>query len=113
MKRKFSTQDEFQEPGKHERREGGDVSAIFVIHPVLSSKQQALIKFQLCASHLAQESKNSDSCPIGFGEHFCSVFFQVDPRYEARLGITVLTEFAIVSSYPWLLSRAEASKLFL
>ena len=101
MKRKLSTQDEFQEPGKDERREGGDVSAIFIIHPVLSSKQQALIKRQLCASHLAQDSKNCESCPRGFGEHFSSVSFQVDPRCEARLGITVLTEFAIVSSYPW------------
>lgn len=41
------------------RREDGEAT-IFVINPILSSKQQALIKHQLCASYLAQESKKAE-----------------------------------------------------
>lgn len=56
---------QFQEP--HGQEKGGQDVTISVVSPTLSShnyynnKQKALIKHQLCASPLAQESKTSES----------------------------------------------------
>lgn len=56
---------QFQEP--HGQEKGGQDVTISVVSPTLSShnyydnKQKALIKHQLCASPLAQESKTSEN----------------------------------------------------